>query len=84
LPCEHIPVGAKELDERVFLFRVQTSPDDDFLVRILQPQVDALCFFYRLDVVVAWLCSWYWRLHGRREYLDFLTTGFYLLIFSCG
>jgi len=84
LPCEHIPVGAKEPDERVFLFRVQTSPDDDFLVRILQPQVDALCFFCRLDVVVAWLCSRYWRLHGRREYSDFLTTGFYLLIFSYG
>jgi hypothetical protein len=42
LPLEDVAVSPEEVDERVFLFGVEASPDGDGLAAIACPEVDRL------------------------------------------
>jgi hypothetical protein len=41
LPCKHVPIVLQELDERAFLFVVESRADDCDLALIGEPEVDS-------------------------------------------
>jgi hypothetical protein len=41
-PCEDVSVSLEEADERVFLFRVETHPNNGSLATVAHPKVDGL------------------------------------------
>jgi hypothetical protein len=47
LPCEYVSVILQKLDERAFLFVIQTRAEDGNLAFISEPKVDSLGFFSR-------------------------------------
>jgi hypothetical protein len=53
LPCKYVSVILQELDERAFLFAIQTGTDDSCFTLIGESKIDFLCFF-----------SWPYRGHG--------------------
>jgi hypothetical protein len=51
LPCENIPIVLQELDERAFLFVVETGTDDHGLAFMRESEVDSFSFSGRIEVV---------------------------------
>jgi hypothetical protein len=47
LPCEYVSVILQKLDERAFLFVIQTGTDDSSFALVGEPKVDSLGFFSR-------------------------------------
>jgi hypothetical protein len=47
LPCEYVSVILQKLDERAFLFVIQTGTDDSSLALVGEPKIDSLGFFSR-------------------------------------
>jgi hypothetical protein len=47
LPCEYVSVILQKLDERAFLFVIQTGTDDSSFVLVGKPKIDSLGFFSR-------------------------------------
>jgi hypothetical protein len=48
LPCEYVSVILQKLDERAFLFIIQTGTDDSSFAFVGEPEIDSLGFFSRL------------------------------------
>ena len=48
-PCEDVPILTEELDERAFLFAVESRADGDDAVRMVLGQPDLLGILVRLE-----------------------------------
>jgi hypothetical protein len=47
LPCEYVSVILQKLDERAFLFVIETGTDDSSFALVGEPKIDSLGFFSR-------------------------------------
>jgi hypothetical protein len=47
LPSEYVSVILQKLDERAFLFVIQTGTDDSGFALVGEPEIDSLGFFSR-------------------------------------